>query len=493
MDYLDPKKQFQHKIILMVGYVLVGAAILIGTIVLVYQAYGFSFNRNGTVIQNGLFFFSSQPHPANIYVNGKLKSVRTNTRLSLPAGVYHVELQRDGYRDWQRTISLEGGSVEHVDYPFLIPDTLSPKKVETYAAASGLTTQSPDRRWLIIQHPGAFGSFDVYDLKNPAKAPIALTLPTSLLSAAGRSQSWKLVEWADDNRHVLLQHDYDGKTEFILVDRTDPTKAVNLDSALSLTTDKLTLRNKKYDQYYLYDSAKNKLLTVSLNATTPPEPYLTRVLAYQPYGNNTMLYVTAAGAPAGQVLVNLQAGSKTYAIRTLPAGGDYLVDLTEYSGTMYVAVSSSHVDKVYIYKDPAGQLADEPGRKPATAQVLHVPKPDYLSFSNSAQFIVAEHDRNFGVYDIENELAYNYKSPHPLDKPQAHASWMDGNRLTYVSRGQILIFDYDDSNRQLLVKADPRYLPAFTPDYKSMFELAPGTAKGQLDLNRTWLLIPADQ
>ncbi len=128
MDYLDPKKRSRHTIILMVGYVLVGVAIVIGTLVLLYQAYGFGLNKNGKVIQNGLFFFSSQPHPAQIYVNGALKSVKTNTRLSLPAGVYEVTLRRDGYRDWRRTIALEGGSVEQFRLP--LPHTQGPDAEE---------------------------------------------------------------------------------------------------------------------------------------------------------------------------------------------------------------------------------------------------------------------------------------------------------------------------------------------------------------------------
>lgn len=492
MDYLDPKKQFRHRIILLVGYVLVGIAVIIGTVLLLYQAYGFGFNSKGAVIQNGLFFFSSQPNPADIYIDGKRESVSTNTRLSLPAGIYKVVLKRAGYRDWQRTITLDGGSVEHFDYPLLIPKSLSPIKISAYASAPGLVTQSPDHRWLLVERPGDFSSFDVYDLKNPGTAPTQLTLPAGLLNKTGGSQSWQAVEWADDNRHLLLRHTYGAKSEFILVDRTDPAKSVNLNTALSLNPAELKLDNKKYDQYYIYGAANSLLSKVSLG-NTAPQPYLNHVLGYQSYGNNTMLYVTADGAPAGKVLVNLRSGGQTYTIRTLPAGSRYLLDLTRYGGTMYVAVSASRENKVYIYKDPAAQVAAEPGRKPVPAQVLHVTDPDYLSFSNNAQFIVAEHGTEFGVYDIENEQAYHYVSPHKLDKPQVHASWMDGDRLTYVSAGKVLIFDYDDANQQLLVGADARYLPAFTPDYKSMYDFAPGPAIGQLNLDRTWLLTPADR
>ncbi len=491
MDYLDPRKQIEHRIILLTGYVLVAIAIAIATLILLYQAYGFGIGKNGTVIQNGLTFFSSQPNPANIYVNNQLESATTNTRLVLPAGIYHVKLTRAGYRDWQRTIELDGGSVEHFDYPLLFPSTLTPKKIQTYAAAPGLVTQSPDQRWLLVEAPNSMTNFDVYDLKNPTKAPASISLPANLLSKPTGSESWQLGEWADDNQHVVLQHIYDGKTEFILLDRTDPSQSLNLNNSLAASPTKLTLKNKKYDQYYLYDSSNGELQTASLKAPAPA-PFLEHVQAYQSYGDDTMLYVTADGASSGKVLVKLRAGSTTSTIRSLPAGTTYLVDLTKYNGVMYVAAGDTAGSKVYIFQDPAAQLAALPGHAPVPAQVLHVPQPTYLSFSPNTQFIVASNGNYFGVYDIENDNGYNYTTTEKMDSPQLHATWMDGDRLTYVSGGKLVVFDYDNTNHQTLMAADSRYLPAFAPDYKDVYTLTPGPS-AQSYLTQTSLLTAADR
>jgi len=477
---------------LFVGYGLIGVAIVIATLVLLYQAYGFGLGKNGSVIQNDLTFFSSQPNPASIYVNGSLKNVSTNTRLVLPAGRYNVALARDGYRDWQHTIELSGGHVEHFDYPFLFPKQLTTKKLQSFAAAPGFSTQSPDRRWLLVQQPTGFSKFELYDLKNPAKEPTSLSLPDNLISAATGAQSWQLVEWAGDQDHVLLQHDYDGKTEYILVNRPDPNQSVNLNTSLSLSPAKLALKDKKFDQYYIYDAA-GSLQTASLKNTTPV-PRLQNVLAYKSYGSDTVLYVTAKDAPAGRVLVKLVSGKNTSTIRSLPAGTTYVTDLTKYSGTMYVAVGAASDNRVYIYKDPVGQLNDQPDHVPVPSQVLRVEQANYLSFSTSAQFIVAENGQRFGVYDIENETGYNYSINEPLDAPQVHASWMDGNRLTYTTKDKVIVFDFDGTNYQPLMSASPNYLPAFSPDYKFVYALAPSTSTaGQTDFNQTSLLAPADQ
>ena len=491
MDYLDPQKQFRHRIILLTGYVFIALAIIIGTLILLYEAYGFGLGKNGTVIQNGLFFFSSQPNPANIYVNGVLNSAQTNTRLVLPAAIYHIKLSRNGYRSWQRTIELDGGSVEHFDYPFLFPTKLTSKKLQPYTAAPSIVTQSPDHRWLVVQESNAPTTFDVYDLSNPTKAPTDISIPASLVTKATSGESWQLGEWADDNQHILLQHNYDGKAEFILVDRTNPSQSLNLNTTLSANPTKLTLNNKKYNQYYLYDAASSSLSTSTLSSP-PAVPVLQGVLAYQTYASNTVLYATASGAPSGKVLIKLAVGSQTYNVRSLPVGTSYLLNLTQYNGTLYVAVGATSDNRVYIYRDPVGQLSALPDHSLVPLQVLHVNAPNYLSFSTNAQFIMAEDGTQFGVYDIENAKGYNYTAAESVDVPQAHATWMDGDRLTYISNGKLVVFDYDDTNEQTLVPAVSSYLPAFAPDYHYVYLLAPGTTTGQLNLNQTPLLTPTD-
>lgn len=493
MEFLDPAKETRHRVIMWVGYVLVAGGIVIATLILLYQAYGFGIGKNGSVIQNGLVFFSSQPHPANIYLNGKIDKASTNARLVLPAGLYRTQLKRSGYHTWQRTIEVEGGDVQHFDYPFLVPTQLTPKTLKTYTGSPDLVTQSPDRRWLVVETPGSDTEFSVYDLKNPAKVPLALTLPASAVTKATGSENFQLEEWADDNKHFVLQHNYDGKYEFILVDRTDGANAQNLNTVLSDSPTKLTLINKKYNRYYLYNGKTATLQSVSLAAPEPKTTILEHVQAYQSYSDNTVLYSTDNGNPADKTYIKLKIGDQTYPVRSFPPGATPLLNLTEYSGKLYVAAGATAQDKVYIYKDPVGQLRKLPNHALVPEQVLHVHLPNYLSFSSNAQFIMTENGTQFGVYDIENKKGHNYTMLQPLDSPQLHASWMDGDRMTYVSNGKLIIFDYDGTNEQTLVSASSSYLPAFAPDYRFVYTLSPAKVPSQADLDQTSLLAPRDQ
>lgn len=491
MDYLDPKKQARHRIILLTGYLFIGVAVAISTLVLVYFAYGFGLARNGAVIQNGLVFFSSEPGGAKIYLNNKLHSERTNAKLVVPEGIYKSRLERTGYRTWERTLEINGGQVLHVDYPFLVPTTLKTTTTSTYTSAPTFSSQSIDRRWLLVLQPGQTNSFDLYDLKSKTKSVTTLSLPATVLTSSTGAESLLPIAWGDDNDHVVVKHLYDNnqKSEYILIDRANPDQSININATLGITPDVLTLQNRKYDRYFIYSPTTQILQSVTLSEPSPVV-LLDHVLAYQTYATNSFLYATDSGAPAGKVLIKRTIGDQTYTLRSIPVQTTYLLDFTKFDGVEYDVIGSSNENKVYIYKDPIGQIKKLPDHAIVPIQVLHVTTPNFVGFSPSAQFIIAEHGNQFGVFDIFNSVGYNYSINQAIDAPQTHVSWMDGARLTFVSGGLSTIVDYDGTNLQKLVAANPAFVPMFSPDYKFTYAYA-STVTTQL--GQTSLLIPADQ
>jgi hypothetical protein len=488
MDFLDPKKQRRHALLLYAGYFLIGIAILISTIVLVYQANGFGVNGKGQVVQNGLVFFSSQPNPAKIYLNDELNQAQTNSRLSLPAGQYNARLTRDGYREWRHSINVQGGDVQNFDYPFLFPKTLTSKNLASYTAAPGLSTQSRDHRWLLVQPTKGSPSFDMYDLKNPADPATVLTIPATVLKSTAGVQNWELVQWADDNQHVLLKHTYGSASEYILVDRSEVAKTVNLNQTFGIDPATLSMIDNKYDQYYLLDAA-GTLSSASLG-TPALTSLVTKVISYKSYGSKTLLYATAEGAETGKVAIMVLVGDKSYTIRQMSPNTSYLLEMASYRNTPYVVLGAASENVTYIYKDPIGQLGDPKIKLPAAIRALKINGPNYVAFSPNAQYIVTESGSQFGVYDIFLHHAYVYTRPDLLEAPQLHATWMDGNRLTYVAGGKVVVFDFDRRNPQTLMNARAEDGVYFSADYKYAYTLTvTGAATA---LTQTPLVITAD-
>jgi len=502
MEFLDPKKQKQHTIRLFIGYGLMAIALILTTVIFLEMAYGFGL-KNGEVIQSGLIFMSSNPNPADIYVNGQKRAEQTNVRLLMPAGQYTFELKHDGYQTWKRAINIEGGAVARFDYPLLFPTKLAPTAVKKYDSQPGFVASSPDRRWLVVQaDPAAYNVFDVFDTTKPDKAPVALTVPSSILKQTG-THNWKLAEWSNDNNHILMQHvtDEGGKTasEYILVDRENPAESVNLTSTLGVNPTKLELHNKRYDHYLVYTATDHRLMTATL-AQPKLQPYVDHVFGYKTYGDNVVLYATDQGAQAGKAAIKLQDGSQTYTIRQVAASDNYLLELTSYSSSMYVVAGAPSENRTYIYKDPEATLGSDLTKTLVPVQVLKAANPSYVAFSDNARFVMAEGGQQFSVYDAETDKGYNYTLDRPLDAPQTHAMWMDAAHLMLVSQSRVTVFDFDKTNQATLSVTDPNDEPLFDREYKTLYTVAPQPGKSadgkdvtQFALMSTSLRTPQDK
>lgn len=471
MDFLDPKKQKAHATRLIIGYVLIGLVLLLATVILLFQAFGWGIDRHGRLIQNGLVYVSSAPEGAEIYVDGERKDA-TNTRLLLPAGQYVFELKRDGYRPWKRAITVEGGTLQRFDYPFLFPEQFTTSTTKQYNAAPNLVSQSQDRRWALIQ-TGA-DSFDLFDLDVDNISPETLSIPGEIVSAGTTTTGWQEVEWAGDNRHVVLRRLFErsgqASSEYILVDREDVAKSVNLSVILGFTPTTLQLKGLKYDEYYVFDQPNGAVFTATLEQPTP-QPYLDHVLAFQS-DDETVLYATSENAPPGKTFIRLRQGDDNYTIRQVASDAvPYLLDLARYEDDWYIAAGASGEDKVYVYKNPVDTLKSDDGDVLVPVHILKVSKPNYLAFAPASRFVVAENGPDFAVYDAKNNKGYAYKIEAAIDSAIGHATWMNGYHLMTHVAGNVIVLDYDGANRETLVPSNPAMPPIFDRQYRRLYTI----------------------
>jgi len=477
MDFLDPKKQRRHTVQLFIGYGLVATAITLATIILVYYAYGFGVTKQGDLVQKGLVFVSSQPSGAQLYVDGKQVD-NTNAKLNLNAGDYILDIKRTGYNDWHREINVEGGSVNHYVYPFLFPKELKPKTIKEYEVNPQLTAQSPDRRWLIVKPNGEdetkFEAFDLSKNQDTISEAIPFSIADTLVSATTAPAQWKMLEWSNNNRHMLFVRTYIAdnvqKSEYILVDRQRPEGSYNLTRELSIdpTVIDVSLVDKKPDVYYLHNKTTGDLSRVSLDNKSP-EKVLSNVIAYKSHGDNTIVYVTDEDAPTGKVVAKLSDNGKEYTLRNLLPGDKYLLNAARFDGSWYVVAGSQAENRTFVYKDPVSQINSDKNKRPGALFSLRVDAPTDVSFSANAQFIALQNGKGLHVYDIDREKAYRYESRYSLDAPQLKMAWMDGDRFTYTSAGKQVVFDYDNTNKHSLVPSSSTYDSAYDRNYEYLY------------------------
>lgn len=483
MDFFDPEKQKAHGVRLIIGYVLIGLMILLATILLVFMSRGFSIDRHGKVIQNGLVIISSVPDGAEVYVNDK-KEANTGARLVLPAGQYVFELRRAGYQTWKRAIAVEGGTVQRFDYPFLFPTSPDSVMVRSYEVAPSFASQSIDRRWVLVQAP-VVNTFELFNLERPNDLPQQLAVPVEVISANTTTTGWEEVEWAKDNRHVLLKRHFDrlGQPgyEYILLDREQLAQSRNLSVVLGFTPTVLALRDQAYDQYYAYNQPNASLLTATLERPTP-QPLLDHVLAFEAVGQDRILYATTQDAPPGRTNIRMLEGGQAYTIRQVASdAAPYLLAFAEYEGAWYVAAGASAEDKVYLYRNPVDQLKGDANAVLVPSYILKLDNPVTVSFAPDNRYIALQRDRALSVYDVRNTNAYAYEIGQPGDTVQGAATWMNDSHLTLVVNGTVVAFDYDGVYQQSLA-AQTGLRPYFAPDYRRMYTLNPSGAFSATEL-----------
>lgn len=489
MDFLDPQKKRAHTIRLFIGYFLMTILIGLTTIILLFIAGGFWFDtKSGEVVQNGLVFVDSNPEGAEIFVNGELQKTKTNSRLVLNSGNYSLEIKLDGYRPWKRDFELIGKEIERFSYPFLIPSVLHSREIQAFESTPTLVTQSPDKRWMLVQTGTALTSMYVYDLNTekdnlPLATPIVLS--AGLFTAAPGTHSLKAVEWSSDNRHVVIQHSFGGGKEFVVIDREIAASSFNINKVFGSNPAQVALIDKRYDRFHLWFNDGGRLQTADAKARTVA-PILNNVLAFKSYGNDILIYAQS-GASKDKVDIFIQENDQRYLLRQVASEGNVLLDVARFKDRWYFALGSSKEGKVFVYSNPLSVLKRKASLLAVPIAALKTTNPQHLSFSDNARFIALQDGQHFSVYDIEYDQRYKYDLASPLD-PSLPVQWMDGHRLAAISNGKVWVFDYDGINAQELTPAIANGYLVFNHDYDAMYNLAP-SASGKTVLTRTELRI----
>lgn len=469
MDFLDPRRKKAHRRRLMIGYALMSIVIALGTITVLYITYGFDIDRKtGTLIQNGIVFVDSKPQGARIFLNEIEQRSRTSTRMVLPAGWYTVRLQADGYRHWERTFDLDGRQIQRLVYPYLLPNEFDTSDVAQYDVFPKVVTQSPDRRWVLVQRPGSTYQFDVFDLSDPQKAPTLLAIPAAVLTEPTADATLSFVEWSNDNRHVMFRRTYGTVTEFLMIDRERPEESLNLNAAFAIAPQKVTLKNKRHDQFYYQESVPGIIRIANTDNKTISAPLLEEVIDYKTYGDDIILYATQKDVETGKTDFRILEGDKTYTLKTVHEADRYVMDMSKYDDDWYYAVGSATENMVFVYENPLPALKKQTRTPLLVTAIVRIDNPRFVSFSANTQFIGVQSGNTILTLDLEDSRQYRINLDMTIPLTQ-QIKWMDGHRYLFSVEDQSYIVDFDGSNLQTLVTSRVLPGPFFDRDYDNVF------------------------
>lgn len=442
MEFLTQKQRSEKARRLWLGYVLLSVLVVLATYVMVSTARGYPLlTKEGEVVQNGLLFVDSRPNNADVYINDKRESNQTNAKFVVPESTYNITLKKPGYRDWNSSIALGGGTVEFMTYARLLPE--QPQQLGTLAITDTKNLQSRDKRWLLTRTPNQPAIITLVDLDDPTKLPGKLNMVGELVGNKEVTQI-QYLEWAGDNKHFIARLTYaDNGSEYYLINREDLAASFNLSTMFTIDpADVVGVWDGKWDKIFIkkpsgivqLGAVKDKAIE---NAQLLPEN-VDKVFAF---GSERAVYTVRNDQ---EVTVKLYADKKTYTITTTTdLEGTILAKSFGFNRNDYIVLGGTAFDKTYIYRNFL-ELIDKSttGR---VAPFFTMPKSsNVIDAARSNRFVMGTDGVHVQVYDMEQKDFVQYDSP---TKNPSLIGWVDDARIYAVGKDNVLkVYDFNGNN-----------------------------------------------
>lgn len=433
------------------------------TVALVFAAGGYDINREtGEIIQNGLVLTSSQPVSADVYVDGVNQDDPTSSRFSLPAGQYNFEYKRDGYYDWAKKVTIAGSDVVWLQYPRLIPTDIKTISVQALKDVD-MVSQTPDRKYLLIHEKTDVAKFSLFSTEDIESELAVVTLPQTVFGAKPTNASkFEVVDWAQDNRTLVIRHTLGAETELIIFDVTKPQEAINLSALYELQMTKLRFIDKSKDSLYVL--VNSSLRIVDVGAGTVSAALINDVAQFDPKDG----IVVALHSVKGKTTISILDGGKVYRFTELEGPiADFIVKTDKFDGERYVAVADNVQDRIFIYQNILDTAKNTKGAELLSS--LRSTDTRYLTFSLNSQFVLAQNGNNARLFDFDLEQKEAFTAKQDV-AAETQMTWVDGFHLNLIDeKSQSFIMDYEGANAHSLAVVDAKLGVFYRPDNEGFY------------------------
>lgn len=400
-----------------------GLLIITGSLLAIQFAKGYRPSREGTVKGTGLLAANSFPNGAQVFVNGELATATDNT-LNKDPGEYVIEIKKDGFHTWKKTLKIEKELVAQTN-ALLFPTAPSLSPLSFNGVLN--LTPSPDGQRLAFAVASASSTTKngIYILDLSDTLLSLQKGPKQIIRVSNTSESRDLTNatmlWAPDNSTILLK--LDGKTYLANPDKLQSRAEL---TDISSKVDSVLAEWK--DEFF--KRRANKLrkfpLEVQQIASNSASSY------YISPDENMLLYTASANAvlPENLLTSEVKAASTQAQDRALQPGNTYVYDMREDRNFLIGAGSESAMPTPSPSIMPT---AKKKSSRTSAVEILPPAKP-----LPEAQDVI-----------VELRTAYS---------PAATGNWQwypDSRHVLGVESNTVIIKEYDAQNA-IPVYAGPR-------------------------------------
>lgn len=329
-------------------------AFLITAVVFIAFARGYRLNFNeGKISPTGILAVSSSPRAAKVFVNGQLKGV-TDLNLTLPPGTYSVEIKKEGFAAYHKTLVLKGELVETID-PVLFPINPSLSPLTNLGVAKAIQVDQSDRI-IILSDTGSETEDGIYVFDTGNKPltffPPIRTLLLKQVLPTGLDFKTVTSHFSPEFKEALLDFPLKEATQSALpLGATSSAYLLALDTenqeAFDVSSSKETLleawrEEEEKERLKIIETYPKKLRSIALKQF--------EILSFSP--DQTKILYRAKQATTLPLVINppLIASSQAKEERTLQKNHVYVYDKRE-DKNFHIASDDADEDSIRWYAD----------------------------------------------------------------------------------------------------------------------------------------------
>lgn len=360
-------------------------------VILFARGYRFQPRSSTIVTPTGLLAANSNPDSAQLFINGSLKTA-TNSTISLEPGNYDVEIKKDGFAPWKKTLRIDAEIVTRA-WATLFP-TVPSLRALTFSGATTPSLSPDGTKVAYLLTEKITSKLLTIDLSESALG--ALNRDSRLLSSLPSTLQNPTLTWSPDSKQILLS----ASPSAYLIDLS-PNPLLQPVPKIQTLLDswaKITSRQETQKLALLPPKLQDLLATSSANLIWSPK-------------ENKLMYTATASATIPENLVKQLPGSSTQTqSRVLTPGKIYVYDTEE--------------DRNFLIGEaPPSSPTPEPKNK-KTTPVLLPPPPVYSWFTTSSHLMkvepgkitLLEYDSQNPVVVYAGPLESVFAAPYPSGK-----------------------------------------------------------------------------
>lgn len=396
--------------------ILSAIVIIVGTYITIQYAKGsYRITDQGFASKTGLLSANSFPTGAQVLINGKLVTATDDT-LYLEPDIYEIEIRKDGFSPWKKTLKVEENLVTQTNAQlFPAAPSLTPL---TFTGVSNILP-SPDGHKLIYYTASASSKTKnglyILDLSDgfisTQRAPKQITEDDKTMNLAQADFIWSpdssQVMVLSKNKEILL--DIGKKT--ILAEA--PDIRLKKKQILSEWEEEMYLKERQY-----FDEFPPEIIEIA--TTSAKNVYIS------PDKKRLLYTATASAVVPDSIVPPLPASNTQPEIRNLEIGHIYIYDREEDRN-------------FHIGTETGTELANN---KYLLATDLHQNKPKDLSSSPSA----------FRTLQATSsaQTAANFSAYHSSLSINTLQWYTDSKHIMFAKNNSVQILEYDGTNNNII-------------------------------------------